>query len=297
MFNNMKSLFKLVFIFHLLGSLVFSDGLQLRFRNITIVSDRGDSTLLKQARVLVDQEQSGYNMKYGLKLDQPLKIHFYYDKEELGSRLHAVPYWSAGIARSGSEVHIFGRNRSQWLSILKHELFHALLGQNEVSVPVWLNEGLAQWQAGQMDWGGFVELGTATARQNLIPLVDLDVILSFNHKRASLAYGQALDATKFLINRHGESILPYLLGSDDLGFRERFKAETGEDLIDFEIEWRQSMEARFWFFKVSQIPGLLWAFSPLIVILAWFLKRQRGKQKLKEWEQEEDPYEKPKYFA
>lgn len=264
-----------------------ADVLQLRSGKLTLTSDRGDSTLLRQAVQLIHQEQSSYVLKYGLSLDKELKVYFYYDKKAMGSRMHAVPYWSAGIARAGSEIYIFGQNRRQWLSTLKHELFHTLLGQNEISIPVWLNEGLAQWQAGQMAWSGFMELGTATARSRLIPLVDLDVILSFNHKRASLAYGQALDATRFLINRHGESVLPYLLRADDLGFRERFKMETGEDLIDFEIAWRENLESRFWFFKISTIPGILWALSPLIVVMAWVLKRQRGKQKIQEWEQEE----------
>lgn len=274
-----------------------ADSLILKSRNLTLGSDRGDSTLLYQALQVVEEEQGYYQALFGMSLDKPLSIFFYYNPKAAGNRLHAVPYWSAGMARAGSEIHIFGRNRSQWLSTLRHELFHSLLGQNEVSIPVWINEGLAQWHAGQMDWSGFVELGTATARGRLIPLVDLDVILSFNHKRANLAYGQALDATRFLIKRQGESVLPYLLRSKDLEFRERFLAETGEDLIDFEIAWRENLEARFWFFKISSIPTVLWAFSPLIVILAWFLKRRRGKQKLQEWEVEESAPEKPEFFA
>ncbi|MBL7025143.1 MAG: hypothetical protein ISR87_06765 [Candidatus Marinimicrobia bacterium] len=269
----------------------------LKSGNLSMMSDKGDSTLLLRAVELIRLEQQYYKALFGLRLEDELEIRFYYNPDKVGARLHATPYWSAGMARSGSEIAIFGRDRNQWLTILKHELFHALLGQNEVNIPVWLNEGLAQWHAGQMDWGGFMELGGATARGNLIPLVDLDVILSFNHKRASLAYGQALDATRFLIKRQGESILPYLLRADDLGFRERFKAETGEDLVDFEIAWREDLEARFWFFKISRIPGALWAISPLIVVLAWYLKKRKGKKKLDEWEEEESLEDKPKYFA
>ncbi|MBT4418771.1 MAG: hypothetical protein HOG76_00925 [Candidatus Marinimicrobia bacterium] len=273
------------------------EALMLKSGDISLVSDKGDSTLLRAALEIIRDEQQFYEALFGLRLDKELEVRFYYNPDKMGSRTHAVPYWSAGIARAGSEILIYGRNRNQWLATLKHELFHALLGQNEVSIPVWLNEGLAQWHAGQMDWGGFMELGTATARGNLIPLVDLDVILSFNHKRASLAYAQALDATRFLINRQGESILPYLLRVDELGFRKRFKAETGEDIINFEIAWRKELEERFWFFKISRIPGVLWAVSPLIVVLAWYLKRRRGKRKLEEWEQEESLQDEPKYFA
>lgn len=285
--NPMKQIIKILTIPIILTSFLYAGALQFRSGVLTLTSDRGDSTLLRQAVQLIHHEQSSYAMKYGLRLDRELQINFYYDKNAMGSRGRVVPYWSAGIARAGSEIHIFGQNRRQWLATLKHELFHTLLGQNEVSIPVWLNEGMAQWQAGQMDWGGFMELGTATARGKLIPLVDMDVILSFNHKRANLAYGQALDATRFLIKRYGESVLPYLLRADARGFRERFKMETGEDLIDFEIAWRENLESRFWFFKISTIPTVLWALSPLIVVLAWFLKRQRGKRKIQEWEQED----------
>ncbi len=271
--------------------------LQLKIDNLTLTSDKGDSTLLRRAAQLIHEEQKVYPLKYGLSLDRPIRIAFYYDTEGAGPRLHAVPYWSGGIALSGSEIHIYGQNRSQWLATLKHELFHTLLSQNEVSIPVWLNEGLAQWQAGQLNWGGFMELGAATAQRKLIPLVDLDVILSFNRKRASLAYGQSLDAVRFLIRRYGESILPYLLKHDDIGFRNRFELETGEDLVDFEIAWRKTLESRFWFFKITTIPTLLWVLSPLIVILAWFLKRQRGKKKIQEWEEEDRRDNEPKYFA
>ena len=289
--------FKTLLVLVLFVSALFADGLKYQTGKLTIYTDRGDSTLLRSAHQMIQTESRMYSAKYGLTLDQPLSIWFYFDPDAAQGRLHAVPYWSAGIAKSGSEIHIYGQNRAQWLSTLRHELFHALLGQNEVSLPVWLNEGLAQWQAGQTDWGGFMELGTATARGDLIPLVDLDVVLSFNHKKASLAYGQALDATRFLIKRQGQSILPFLLRSDELSFRERFELETGEDLIDFEIAWREDLETRFWFFKISQIPTILWALSPLIVILAWYLRRLRNQRKLKEWELEEQIKDEPKYFA
>ena len=94
--------------------------LQLHSGNLTLSSDKGDSTLLKQAEIIIRLEQKGYELKYGLRLEKELAVYFYYDKDALGPRLHAVPYWSGGIARSGSEIHIYGQNRTQWLSTLKH---------------------------------------------------------------------------------------------------------------------------------------------------------------------------------
>lgn len=277
-----------VFIFALiLTSQSFAMPLKLEVGNVSYASDRNDSTLLKQAHQIFLREQEKLHKTFGLTMNDSLRIYFYYSQDKMPSRIHSVPYWSGGVAQAGSEIHIFGHNRMNWLITLKHELFHILVHQNEVDIPVWLNEGLAQWYAGQSDWGKFVELGTATARGKLIPLVDLDIVLSFNHKRASLGYGQALDASKFLIKHQGVSILPYLLKPGDLSFRERFFKETGESIIDFEIAWREDLESRLWYFKVSQIPGVLWALSPLIVILAWFLKYRRGRRKLAEWETEE----------
>lgn len=293
----LKTILKNLLILSIFLGVVVAQPIAYRSGKITLFSDKGDTTLLSYAHQLIQDEQQYYEAIFGLTLEKELTVRFFYNPDEVGSRLHALPYWSGGMARAGSEILIYGRNRNQWLSTLKHELFHALLGQNEVNIPVWMNEGLAQWHAGQMNWGGFMELGAATARGQLIPLIDMDVILSFNHKRASLAYAQSLDAVRFLIKRQGETILPYLLRSDDLSFKERFKAETGEDLINFEIAWRESLEERFWFFKISQIPGVLWAISPLIVILAWYLKRRRGKRKIQEWEQQEILEDEPKYFA
>jgi hypothetical protein len=295
--SAIKHLLVLFLLVFLLPHQLRASGLQLQTGNWLLVSDRGDSTLLKQALLLIQQEQAEYPRKYGLALSGPLQMFFYYDPTQATPRLHAVPYWSGGIARSGNEIHIYGRNRSQWLSTLKHELLHALISQNGIRIPVWFNEGLAQWQAGQLEWNGFMALGSATVRHKLIPLVDLDVILSFNHKRAQLAYAQALDAVQFLVRQQGESILPYLLRKDEMSFRERFQAATGQSLPDFESDWRNHLESRFWFFRISTLPATLWALTPLIVILAWFLKRRRGRQKLKEWEIEDQFRDGPKYFA
>ena len=297
LFNRHHLVSILLLLTGLMSSTVLPGAIQLKQGGITLYSDRGDTTLLRNAARLIQGERASYPERYGLRLDQPLQVWFYYDPQASDVRLHSVPYWSTGIARAGSEIHIYGRNRSQWLATLRHELFHALLGQNEIDIPVWLNEGLAQWQAGQTDWAGFMELGTATAQGSLIPLVDLDVILSFNHKKASLAYAQALDATRFLIQRQGASVLPFLLTNEDRSFRQRFRAETSEDILDFEIAWREDLERRFWFFKISQIPTILWALSPLIVVLAWFLKRRRNQRKLKQWELEEDFEDGPKFLA
>lgn len=277
----------LIFIVTALAAPAFALPLVMESGKITYISDRPDSLLLRQAHAIVQQEQIQLQKAFGLTITDSMQIYFYYDRDVASPHVHSVPYWSGGVAHSGSEIHIFGDNRMDWMTTFKHELFHILIYQNEVDIPVWLNEGLAQWYAGQSDWGKFVELGTATARGKLIPLVDLDVILSFNHKRASLGYGQALDATRFLIKRQGASILPYLLKPGDQRFRERFIQETGESVIDFEIAWRNELESRLWYFKVSRIPGVLWALSPLIVILAWFLKYRRGRKKLEEWEAED----------
>ena len=269
------------------SSQAFGAPLKLEVGQVSYISDRADSTLLRAAHEIYLEERNEYRDTYNLDIQAPLTIYFYYDRDLATPRVHSAPYWSGGIASAGSEIHIFGHRRAQWLSTLRHELFHILIRQNDINIPVWLNEGLAQWHSGHSDWGKFMELGTATARGDLIPLVDMDVILSFNHKRAGLAYGQALDATRFLIKHQGISILPHLLKSGEIGFRERYIREAGESIIDFEIAWRKDLERRFWFFKISQIPGMLWAISPLIVILAWFLKYRRGKQKMQEWELEE----------
>ena len=274
-----------------------AQSMTIQLGRFTLHGDQWDQELMDRAVEVIHAEQATYVERYGLSLDHPVEIWFHYDPQSLGQHVHAAPYWSSGIARAGREIHVFGRDRTQWLSTLRHELFHTLIAQHGIRIPIWLNEGLAQRQAGQEYWQGFTELGTATVRGALFPLVDLDAVMTFHHKQAALAYAQALDATRFLVERYGKSVLPYLLQPDDRSFKERFLAETGTDLIDFEIAWRDNLEARFWFFRIAEIPGILWTLTPLIVILAWVLRKRRNSKKLEEWEYEEGLKESPRYDA
>ncbi|MDO9079541.1 MAG: peptidase MA family metallohydrolase, partial [Desulfuromonadales bacterium] len=98
--------------------------------------------------------------------------------------------------------------------ILYHEYAHVLiraLARNHV--PLWLNEGLAQWAAGEST----IHLEARLAQgEKIIPFSRFEKSFGgLSPAEVSLAYGQSLSLTNFLIEHFGEAQIIELL--KDLG--------------------------------------------------------------------------------
>ena len=70
----------------------------LRSGNLSLMSDKGDSTLLITAVDLIREEQKHYEALFGLRLEEELEIRFYYNPDKVGTRSHSAPYWKIGRA-------------------------------------------------------------------------------------------------------------------------------------------------------------------------------------------------------
>jgi hypothetical protein len=258
---------------------------------LTFTVDRPDTNLLLQA----DQELRNLDLVFGalsgLRVQDSIRVNFYFNRQLAGDVLPDAPYWSGGIARSGNQIHIFSQDRRSWYTTLKHELVHTVLRQNDIRVPTWFEEGLAETFADQWTWRDFNNLGSAVMRRQVIPLIDINRLNTFNRSQAQLAYSQSMHVTRFLMKRHGEDVIQRLLAMGDVNFRDHFNAVTSESLADFEIAWRDHLKREFWFFGISQIPGWLWVLMPLIVVVAFVQKFISGRRQLKEWADEEEAEE------
>ena len=255
--------------------------------------DRPDTNLLLQANEELRDLDLMFGVLSGLRVQDSIRVNFYFNRQLAGEVLPDAPYWSGGIARSGNQIHIFSQDRRSWYATLKHELVHSVLRQNEIRIPTWFEEGLAETFADQWTWRDFNTLGSAVMRRQVIPLIDINRLQTFNRSQAQLAYSQSMHVTRFLMKRHGDEVIKELLAMEGASFRDHFEAVTGEGLADFEIAWRERLKREFWFFGMSQLPGWLWVLMPLIVIVAFVQKMDRGRRQLKEWAEEEDDEDDP----
>lgn len=255
---------------------------------LTFTCDRPDSNLLIDANEALRHLDLVYGSQTGLRVQDSIRVDFFYQRQLAGDALPDAPTWSGGLAKSGRRIYIYSPDRTDWYTTLKHELSHTILRQNNIRVPVWFDEGLAQTFADQWTWDHFNTLGAAVISDQVIPLSDIDMLFSFPRPKAQLAYAQSMHAFRFMMDYYGEGVVPALVTMpDSLGFRAHFEAITAETLADFEIAWRDHLKKEFWFYRFSRLPTWLWVLMPLIVILAFIQSFRKRRKKLKEWEAEE----------
>lgn len=254
---------------------------------LTLVTDSQDTNLLREAATQVDKITEDIFELTSMRLTDSLTIYFLNNLDHVRKFIPTAPTWSGGLTTDPNTLYVYDNDPVEWLATLKHELTHVLVAQANLNLPVWFNEGLAQYVAGKWSWAGYLALGNAVLRSDVIPLSDLDMVLTYSRQKAELGYAESLNAFKYILERQGRSILPILLTGDDRSFKERYQAASRETLLDFETGWREDLSRSYAFFKLVKFPDMLWVAMPFIVLIGYVLMRWRNRKKIRQWEIEE----------
>jgi hypothetical protein len=133
--------------------------------------------------------------------------------------------------------------------VISHEVTHILVGRATEKaiggVPVWLNEGLAEY--GNIDPGlsyvRFLEWAVDTNR--LVPIVYLESFPA-DPNLTIVAYGEARSIVEFMINKWGRDKVAELLAEYSRGtqFTEAMKKVYGFDVQELDRQWRAFLGAK-----------------------------------------------------
>ena len=138
-----------------------------------------------------------------------------------------------------------------WLnSVIPHEISHIFFNQVVhnpiVSVPVWLNEGVAQYNEFiSHDWE-INQVASAAEEKRLIPLTSLeDGFGSYDVDRVYLSYAEAYSAAAYLVETYGNVGLSKLLKAykDGEPTDQAFQTSLGISADQFELDWAESVGA------------------------------------------------------
>ncbi len=140
-----------------------------------------------------------------------------------------APHWAA--ASFDGQVHLpmdVAQDPVQRVPILRHELTHAFLAQAASGrIPLWLNEGLAQYFQGERihSLPGSSSAGWLDSLPSRRTFMDLD------EDQAQLAYHYSLAVTQELMELHNTTALESYLGHlrDGLDEPEAFRESFGDD--------------------------------------------------------------------
>ncbi len=214
-----------------------------------------------------------------------------------------IPNWSAAVFIPRYYAIVI--KKAQWVSgdvpmgrELLHEISHAYFYEKlkDRQVPLWFNEGLAEFLSGQtVGIRDGVTLSNALLARKIIPLAHIDSLLSFQQRKARLAYLQSLTVVSYLHNqflRNDESWRKFMDRINAVDFDRALQELTQMDNIDFEIRWYRWLQHRYRWFVLFNLENLIWVAMIVVLVGALYAIRYRNRKVLSQWELEEQ-YEAP----
>jgi hypothetical protein len=267
--------------------------------SVVIEFSEGEQSLAENAARLFEEVRDDLAVRLGIRLTRPVTLSLCASDAEFQQKVagHPIERWVAAVAiPTLSQIVVRGsgadaRSTDLFRPLLRHEVCHLMIGeveaQGRVRVPVWFNEGLAQFAAGQLvvpeadvamlDRYGFI-----------VPLVQLEDAFPASEGDARIAYLQAESFVRFAIDRSGIGGIRSTLARvrQGLDFAEAFHAGMGREIYQLEREWHE------WLRHEYSLPYLIarsipcFAIVSLIVIAAFIVRWFRARRLLKHMDDE-----------
>lgn len=203
-----------------------------------------------------------------------------------------IPEWSQAVAFTSQRFIVLRVASAEEVKTapqtLLHELVHMHVAQKipPGRMPLWLNEGLAQYLSNtELTLDDKVLLANKLALKQLLQLSALDSMQNFSAVKARLAYVQALSAVHFFVKTYDRPTLRFLI--DNLALyhsaNDAFRKTIGFDFIDFERQWYEDLKKNYRWLVILNIDNLIWVTMGMLAILAILAVRRRNQKKLAVW--------------
>ena len=259
--------------------------------HISVYFEEKDRNIAASALQTVYEQQERLQKQYGL---PSRNMHIYIAPDENSYRQmagSASPLWAAGLA-GGDRMLIKSPSFSTqtlpaFRKTLRHETVH--LSLSGYDIPVWFEEGLAQYESGDWDFSKKMILSRAAWQRQFIPFRDIEQLTRMSAREAELAYAQSLSAIDRIISHFGVELLARSLDLtktyDDFnkGFRNAYLMSTE----DYERLWQEYAVKRYRFYLFTDLGAFFWPMTVVLFILGYFLTRLRRRKLLKQWERDE----------
>lgn len=208
-----------------------------------------------------------------------------------------IPIWAIGVAYPAENVIVLRSPRAvkgsriDLVDVFAHEFSHIALGRAlaGVTVPVWLNEGLAIYEAREWTLSRISVLTSASLMDRLIPLRVLTLSFPAEEGPAELAYAESFMFISFLINKVGREAFQRLIRDyTRYGDLERaLRRGTGMSIADLEERWLVYLKLRVSWIPIITSVSTLWFIAALIFVYGYARKKRQAERRMKEMEKEE----------
>jgi hypothetical protein len=173
------------------------------------------------AQALMDTCQEGLarlTRDIGTYPEMPIKIYIYASTDDLKGAMIFPQEWTGGVAFMAFGIIAIGippSNLDWGKRALVHELTHLVVHQATFSpygrLPLWLDEGLAMYNEGELDPIFRSYLEEAISEDELISVRSLCSPFSAYSEKAYLSYAQSYSLVEYLLDNYGQDNMLDLL--------------------------------------------------------------------------------------
>jgi len=205
------------------------------------------------ARELMDACQEGLarlTQDIGTYPERPIKIYIYASDSDLKGAMISSNEWSGGVAFTDFGIIAISIPPSEldWgKKALVHELTHLVVRQATFSpygqLPLWLDEGLATYNEGELDPVLRSYLEEAILGDELISVRSLCSPFSAYSEKAYLSYAQSYSLVEYLLDNYGQDKMLDLLALLKQGntYDEALTEVYGFDMDGLDVRWRATL--------------------------------------------------------
>ncbi len=267
-----------------------ADQLTIKGRYAEVTGDvKARPTALRVAG-LVDQAVRRIAPLVGASDLRPVRAIIYLDRGQFLAATQMPPRASVvGLATFPSEViYIDGTGLLASIErIVPHEVAHVMiarsLGPAISSLPTWVNEGVAEYAAGENSSQVDPVTLRAIGQGRFIPLADLDASFRDKGDTSGLAYAEAASIVNTLVTSRGPQVIAQLLVAtrEQRDFASALGQVTGMNEAQLDSFWRRSVSRR-WRWPLLFDSQALLLVAMLILFLFAYIRYRRERRRRQE---------------
>ncbi len=261
---------------------------QLKMDGVTVYFADRDEKIAGISLKIVHTQRERLTAQYGLNI-KPIHIHIA-DKQKTYTQYSGSnsPAWSTGLAGHDKMLvksPSFSRQTLKaYQETLLHETVHLAL--DGIPLPVWFNEGIAQYEADQFSLQKHIIVSRQFWQQNLMSFQKIEHLMEMPQATAEIAYAQSVAMVDFLIDYFGVGLVGKCLlyaktyQNFEKGFQSAFLISTQ----NFKSLWQEEVKNQYRLYIFLDQNNIIWIFAPIILISGFFLTRVRRRKLLRKWE-------------
>jgi hypothetical protein len=214
---------------------------------------------------------------------------FYRERPDAGR----LPSWAAGAAWPEKNMILVLADRGGDIEkVLAHEMNHLLLGQafrGAERVPRWLAEGLAMMWSDEWSLQRMATMTIAALSGSLLPMDELAERFPYDVRTAEIAYCQSFYFISFLKGQFGDEAFQRFFQeyTKYRDFRVAVRLAYKMDWEELEKLWSKYIALHFSWLPLITSTSTVWFLMTLLFLAGYLRKKQRARQMLREWQQEE----------